>query len=793
MDRIALLTCRTGNIGDHIQSLAAMRLAPRIDEFADRDDLAGFRPTRPTKLVCNGWLTHRPENFIFHRNVSPLLTSLHICNSPFLGTGGSAVSLGDLLINVAAMRDQFRLFGPVGARDHTTLGLLRDLGVPAFFSGCLTLTLPRIAEAPRHGAVVLCDVPDAVAGRVAGVTTREVKRISHAGAPDLPPRDALRQAEDVLAFYQGAHLVITTRLHCALPSLAMGVPVILIEPSFEPERFTGLKDLVNILSLESCLGLTREQIEEPPANPTGHLALRDTLTAQVKDYFSRDAATSTPAFSDQAFSVAQGISRFIAGRAVDWRAEAESSGAKIALIKESWPWRFIVVPARALKRTLTQGLDERQDRRGNPSIPEAAGRSRRPRILAVIGNLDVGGVEMDIIRNLPRIDRDRFDISVYVHDKPGVLADRLRETGIPLICPPGRSGASRDAAGGGCHPGLPKQRSKLRRWIGRTVRRMRMTWVKGTVSTLRAVPSLAWCIARRRIDVVHCFLPDSYMAGGLATSLFPRCKLVMSRVSKNHYQDERPDLSFVERRILHPRVAAVACNTRDIERELVAEGVAAAKIRLIHNGIDAAAYAPSPERRQAERAARGLTPDQTVLSVVANLHPYKGHDDLLQALSGIRDKLPANWVLLCAGRDEGRKADYEALAHRLGLGEHVVFLGQCFDVPGLLASSDLAVLPSHQEGLPNSVLEAMASGLPVVATDVGGLPELIVPEKGGFLVPPHDPRALGEAILTVLKDADACRSMGRYNLDRARERFSLEASVGAYTRLYDSLEGDLRQ
>jgi glycosyltransferase involved in cell wall biosynthesis len=138
---------------------------------------------------------------------------------------------------------------------------------------------------------------------------------------------------------------------------------------------------------------------------------------------------------------------------------------------------------------------------------------------------------------------------------------------------------------------------------------------------------------------------------------------------------------------------------------------------------------------------------------------------------------------LIAG-DGPRRDELEALARRLGIDRRVRFLGHCEDVPDLLASSDLFVLPSRSEAFPNAVLEAMAAGLPVIATRVGGIVELIEHQRTGVLVPPDDPRALGFALLDLIQWRSHAIELGQAARTVVEQRYSFEQMVAAFERLY---------
>ena len=153
-------------------------------------------------------------------------------------------------------------------------------------------------------------------------------------------------------------------------------------------------------------------------------------------------------------------------------------------------------------------------------------------------------------------------------------------------------------------------------------------------------------------------------------------------------------------------------------------------------------------------------PESKLVAVVANMHfESKGHTDLLHAATVVSREFRTVKFLLIG--DGAERARLEVMTAELGLSKTVLFLGRRNDVPRLLACCDLFVLPSSAEGLPNSVLEAMAAGLPVVATRVGGIPEIIDDGASGLLVAPRDPQSLAAAILQLLANEEFARQLAR--------------------------------
>jgi glycosyltransferase involved in cell wall biosynthesis len=148
-------------------------------------------------------------------------------------------------------------------------------------------------------------------------------------------------------------------------------------------------------------------------------------------------------------------------------------------------------------------------------------------------------------------------------------------------------------------------------------------------------------------------------------------------------------------------------------------------------------------------------------------------------------ELPPDWVLLLVGRDEnGYLAELKETCGRQGLMDHVRFLEQRGDVPTILRAADIHLTASHTEGFPNNVLEAMCAGLPVIATAVGGIPELVVNGRTGCLVPARDPAAMAKAVAGLAADPDRMSAMGEAGRKRALGLFSIERSVAALEEIY---------
>lgn len=239
--------------------------------------------------------------------------------------------------------------------------------------------------------------------------------------------------------------------------------------------------------------------------------------------------------------------------------------------------------------------------------------------------------------------------------------------------------------------------------------------------------------------------------------------------------------------------AAVVAPSTQIAEELREAGYPADRIRQIANGVRIPA-APSPERRQAARDALSLAhtafyvpPDGPVAVYAGRLHPGKGLDQLLSAWCQVRERWPDARLWLAG--DGPQRAALAAEIDRLGLSGRVVLAGVFQQVDDLLAAADLFVLPSHREGMSLALLEAMAAGLPIVATDIPGNRPLIDPGRQGLLVPPGRTAPLAAAILQIFDDPSAAAALGQAARQRAIDRFSLDRSVDEHLHLFRELLG----
>lgn len=228
----------------------------------------------------------------------------------------------------------------------------------------------------------------------------------------------------------------------------------------------------------------------------------------------------------------------------------------------------------------------------------------------------------------------------------------------------------------------------------------------------------------------------------------------------------------------------VVANSEAGREYLIKRGIAPERVKVIYNGLNVTRLNSNGKDVERIRQALGLPTGGQVVGIMARLFPVKRHDIFLQAAALVNQAIPETRFAIVG---DGPWRDYlEALSQKLGLESKVAFLGEQREVGPYLAAFDVAALTSETEGCSNSVLEAMAVGKPVVATDVGGNRELIDNGETGFLVPFGDPKALSEAIIRLLRDPVLARMIGERAKERTIHRFSLENMVNQYESLYET-------
>ncbi|MCX8037469.1 MAG: glycosyltransferase [Candidatus Sumerlaeia bacterium] len=363
-------------------------------------------------------------------------------------------------------------------------------------------------------------------------------------------------------------------------------------------------------------------------------------------------------------------------------------------------------------------------------------------IARVITWLPPGGIEKRLAALLPRLNQPPFRVSVVCLRERGALADELERAGVPVVVLPMRSRLS------------PGGIARLARWF-----------------------------RRGQVDLVHSHMYRSNVPATFAART-AGIRAVLCQVHNiNTWETWRQ--RWMDRWLLRWRRAMIAVS-EEVKRDVVANlRCPPDRVRVLYNGIDLSEYERAV-RSPALLRRMGVPDGRLVVVVLARLVEQKGHLRLLHALESMRADLPPCHFLFVG--EGGMRETIEREIRRRGLDDLVTLTGHRADVPAILASSDVSVLPSDREGFSNAIVESLAAGVPVVATDVGGNREAVISGECGYLVPPDDSNALAQAIKTVLDDGALRRRMSESARRRA-QRFSLDRMLDETRQLYREVLG----
>jgi len=309
--------------------------------------------------------------------------------------------------------------------------------------------------------------------------------------------------------------------------------------------------------------------------------------------------------------------------------------------------------------------------------------------------------------------------------------------------------------------------------------------------SLRQQLRFAAFLRRQRIQILHSY---NFYANVFAV---PAARLAGVPVVLASVRDRGVYLTPAKKRLQRWACGLadqVLVNADAIRDWLLDQGLGEDRITVIKNGIDLSPFQEAA-RSGGIRQEFGIPDSAPVVILLARLDPSKGIEDLIEAASLVVSRRSEVRFLIVGttlkSEDGVRSEDHDyqrTLRHRvetLGLEQRVLFAGHRDDVPDLLAEADISVLPSHSEGLSNTILESMAAGLPVVVTDVGGNPELVQEGVNGRLVPAKSPPDLAKAIQRLIDNPDERQALGQRASIMAREQYSLPVMVTATQRLYD--------
>lgn len=367
------------------------------------------------------------------------------------------------------------------------------------------------------------------------------------------------------------------------------------------------------------------------------------------------------------------------------------------------------------------------------------------RLLILDTELEMGGKEKLLYEFIARADRDRFRIAVCCLRPGGYFKERIVAMGVPF------------------YDNLLHHRFDA-----------------------LAFRELETVIRTEKTQIVETFAhPNTVIFSFLA-----RMRSLVERVVVSYHALGVDARGTVVRPYLRPLLRRMDAHIAVAEiqkRHLVeVEGLRPDSVHVIYNGVDTALFRPaSNDERSSMRRALGASDDAMVLMAVGSLKPIKGVDILLRAVAPVMQK-HAHVHLVLVGEGPDRTA-LKSLARELGIADRVLLLGLRDDVDALLRAADALVLASRTEALPTVVLEAMATGLPVVATNVGGIPEMVEHDRSGILVAPEDVAALGAAIERIVVDGALRRTLGLRGRQIVESRFRIETMCESRMAFFEEL------
>ncbi len=299
----------------------------------------------------------------------------------------------------------------------------------------------------------------------------------------------------------------------------------------------------------------------------------------------------------------------------------------------------------------------------------------------------------------------------------------------------------------------------------------------------RHLKELADVIAANKPDIVHAIM---YQAIQLCRALkalgYAHFPLVSA--PRVHYRTRSGFSLFIDK-TLKPYDTVLVTESEASRKYLVEQlGYKQSRTTTIYNGVDIASWPISRHSREKLRGRLKLEPQDMLLGTVGRLDVQKGHRYLMEAVAKLKAAQPVKLVIL---GDGPLRRELEGLARTLRIEEDVAFVGEVNDVPAWLSAIDLFVLPSLWEGLPNALLEAMAMGLPVVATKVDGVPEIVDHDVDGLLCEPQDSQSLFVQLQDLIVDPELRSRLGAAAKRAIKDKFKLMDMIGNYEKLYSKL------
>ena len=374
------------------------------------------------------------------------------------------------------------------------------------------------------------------------------------------------------------------------------------------------------------------------------------------------------------------------------------------------------------------------------------------KVTFVIGSLKNGGSESQLIKLIAGLRKRNFEPKLFAFDANGELLKTAKELQCDII-----------------HGGYAPNSGTL----------------KGIYTMLICFLRLLLHLIQSKPDVVHGFLPHANIMTVFCGKLL-RIKSVMISYRSIQNDSFRASVLGLVDSFSRRFSDVVVCNSLAVRNSLVPVGQRVpSNFVVIYNGIDAKLLRKSLTKRNKVRRSLNIAAQNIVLIIVANLIPYKGHDLMLEATASLI-KTNKNFKVLIVGEDRGILEELRTCATKLGINPYISWLGYRTDIPALLAASDIYVCCSHEEGFSNSILEAMALGLPIVATNVGGNIEMLESVDNSVLVPVNSYLAIEQAIIELVKKYKYRKEIHQRLAPPSINNFGLEKMINSYVSLYQN-------
>ncbi len=364
------------------------------------------------------------------------------------------------------------------------------------------------------------------------------------------------------------------------------------------------------------------------------------------------------------------------------------------------------------------------------------------KVLFLYWHLDYGGAEVGLLTTLRHINRERFQCTVLCMEKKGPIGVEIEKLGIKVI------------------------------------------YLNSAPRLFNII--LVWkvfCILRKlEIDILHTSLFYANFFGRVA-SLTRKIPITITE-ERSMYYEKKIYHVWIDRLLARFTDKIIVCSMSVLNFTMKQEKIPFEKFYLIYNGVDEDRFSISSSKSELRRRY-GFSADQFIIGTVGSIIPKKGHKFLIEAARNFCPQMPDCKVLIVG--EGSSKKDLEDLVQKENLTDFFVFMGARKDIPELMKLMDVFVLSSLQEGFPRVLVEAMYMGLPVIASSVSGVPELVLDGETGFLVPPGNSKSICEKVLILNSDNDLRNKMGTKARERIQERFLSKHYLNKLEALYDDL------